>query len=147
MSGENDSQEKAKQQQGRRNKPRPNTEGGPQENQGQTGRSVVSLDTVFPARDCSLWTFVRLALWLVYGTLAVARLTGLIQTINGNSGCARPLYCFCLRSWGLNPVCLTLCSRSSAVCLSLHSDRHVTLLAFLAQVRQLLPLVVRLRPV
>ena len=78
--------------------------------------------------------------------------------------CAVPLLCFCL--WwmcnilsgaesvhehvppcGKNPVCLTLCSRSSVICLSLHSDRHVTLLAFLAQVPQLLPLVLRLRPV
>ena len=60
--------------------------------------------------------------------------------------CAVPLYSFCLR-WicnilsgtvsvhehvppcGLKPVCLTLCSRSSAVCLSLHSERHETLLA------------------
>ena len=60
--------------------------------------------------------------------------------------CAVPLYCFCLR-WicntlsgavcvhvhvppcGSNLVCLTLCSRSTAVCLSLHSERHETLLA------------------
>ena len=49
-------------------------------NLGQTERSVVSLDTVFPARDSSLWTVVRLALWLVYGSLAVARLTGLLHS-------------------------------------------------------------------
>ena len=30
---------------------------------------------------------------------------------------------------GLNPVCLTLCSRFTAVCLSLHSERCETLLA------------------
>ena len=35
-------------------------------------------------------------------------------------------------SCGKNPVCLTMCSRSSAVCLSLHSDKHEALLAFLA---------------
>ena len=49
----------------------------------QTGpnfQTVVSLDTVFPARDSSLWTVVRLALWLVYGSLAVARLTGLLHS-------------------------------------------------------------------
>ena len=49
-------------------------------NLGQTGRSVVSLDTVFPTRDSSLWTVVRLALWLVYGSLSVARLTGLLHS-------------------------------------------------------------------
>ena len=59
-SGENDSQEKGQTTTTRRNKPRPNTEAGAQENQGQTGRSVVSLDTVFPARDSSLWTVVGL---------------------------------------------------------------------------------------
>ena len=78
--------------------------------------------------------------------------------------CAVPWYCFCLRwicnilsgavsvhdhvpPWGLKSVCLPSCSRSAAVCLSLHSDRHVTLLAFLALVRQLLLLVVHLLPV
>ena len=40
----------------------------------------MSLETVFPARDSSLWTVVRLALWLVYGSVAVARLTGLLHS-------------------------------------------------------------------
>ena len=86
-----------------------------------------------------------------------------LVTCNMFPACAVPSYCFCLRwicntlsgvvcvhvlvpPWGSNPVCLTLCSRSSAVCLSWHLDRHVTLLAFLALVRQVLPLVVRLLP-
>ena len=46
--------------------------------------------------------------------------------------------------WGSNPVVLSLCSRSSAVCLSLYSDRHVLLLDSLVLVQRLLPLVAHL---
>ena len=56
----------------RRTKPKPKTERD-RDNLGQTGRCVVSLDTVFPECDRSLWSVVGQAFWLVHGSLAVCK--------------------------------------------------------------------------
>ena len=56
----------------RRTKPKPKTERG-RDNLGQTGRCVLSLDTVFPECDRSLWSVVGQALSLVHGSLAVCK--------------------------------------------------------------------------
>ena len=71
-SGANDSQENADRQR-REETSRNQRQRGAGRNLGRTGRCVVSLDTVFPARDTSLWTVVRPALWLVYGSLAACK--------------------------------------------------------------------------
>ena len=71
-SGANDSQENADRRR-REETSRNQRRNGAGRNLGQTGRCVVSLGTVFPARYSSFWTVVRPALWLVHGSLAVCK--------------------------------------------------------------------------